>query len=222
MSNEIEAVTEGAKAVQEVAKTTGKALDAAQSGGAYLARMLGTVPEDVVGLLGGDLLRQYRIRNWHRISEKTFDKLDQRGVEQLQPLNAKVIVPLLEATSNEGNETLQDMWAELLANAMDPDHDVSLQRVYIDTLKQFEPIDVRILSAYLEAGGHQQQTPDYLAPGIGLRVTEVIVSAERLVSLGCLNNMSRDSFSVGAPETPYMVSALGLELSRACSSSPTP
>ena len=195
---------------------------AAQAGGAYLARLLGTVLEDAVGLVGGDLLRQYRIRNWHRISQKTFDKLDQRGVEQVEPLSAKVIVPLLEAASNESDETLQDMWASLLANAMDPDRDVSLQRVYIDTLKQFEPIDVRILSAYLQAGGHQQQTPDYLAPGIGLRVTEVIVSAERLVSLGCLNNMSRDSFSVGAPETPYMVSALGRELSRACSSPSTP
>ncbi len=220
MSNEIEAVTEGARAVQEVAKTTGKALDAAQEGGAYLSRMLGTVPEDVVGLLGGDLLRQYRIRNWHRISQKTFNKLDQRGVEQMEPLNAKVIVPLLEAASNEGDETLQDMWAELLANAMDPDCDVSLQRVFIDTLKQFEPIDARIFSAYLELGEYQQQTPKKLAPGIGLRVTEIIISAERLVTLGCLTNMSRDSFSVGAPEMPYMVIALGWELSRACSSPP--
>ncbi len=116
MSNEIEAVTEGAKAAQEVAKTTGKALDAAQAGGIYLAQMLGTVPEDVVGLLGGDLIRQYRIRNWYRISRETFDKLDQRGVEQMEPLNAKVIEPLLEAASNESDETLQAMWAELLAN----------------------------------------------------------------------------------------------------------
>ncbi len=222
MSNEIEAVTEGAKAAQEVAKTTGKALDAAQAGGAYLARMLGTVPEDVVGLLGGDLLRQYRIRNWHKISQKTFDKLDQRGVEQLEPLSAKVIVPLLEAASNEDDETLQDMWAELLANAMDPACDVSLQRVFIDTLKQFEPIDARVLSAYLEVGSANAKSPNHLVPEIGRRVTEVIVSAERLVSLGCLINMSRDNFNVGSAKTNYMVSALGLELSRACSSPPTP
>ena len=75
MSDEIEAITESAKAAQEVAKTTGKALDLVQAGGAYLAQMLGTVPQDVVGLLGGDLIRQYRIRNWYRISQETFDKL---------------------------------------------------------------------------------------------------------------------------------------------------
>ncbi len=36
MGDEIEAVTETAKAVQEIAKTTGKALDATQAAGAYL------------------------------------------------------------------------------------------------------------------------------------------------------------------------------------------
>ena len=36
MSDEIEAVTETAKALQEVAKTTGKAVDLAQAGGSYL------------------------------------------------------------------------------------------------------------------------------------------------------------------------------------------
>ena len=220
MSNEIEAVTEGIKAAQEVAKTTGKALDAAQAGGAYLARMLGTVPEDVVGLFGGDLLRQYRIRNWHRISQKTFDKLDQRGVEQLEPLNAKVIVPLLEAASNEGDETLQDMWANLLANAMDPDRDVYLQRVFIDTLKQFEPIDARILSAYLEVGASNACSPNNLVQKVDLRVTEVIISADRLVSLGCLNNLTRDRSAAAGPKTTYQISALGLELRRACSSPP--
>ena len=220
MSNEIEAVTESAKAVQEVAKTTGKALDAVQMGGAYLGRMLGTVPEDVVGLLGGDLLRQYRIRNWNRISQKTFDKLNQRGDEQIEPLNPKLIVPLLEAASNEGDETLQDMWAELLANAMDPDCDVSLQRVFIDTLKQFEPIDARILSAYLEVGSNNGASPNNLVPDIGLRVTEVIISAERLASLGCLDNMNREISNIPSAKRVYMVSALGLELSRACSSPP--
>ena len=54
MSDEIEAVTETAKAVQEVAKTASKALEATSAAGKFLAKMLGTVPEDVVGLAGGD------------------------------------------------------------------------------------------------------------------------------------------------------------------------
>ena len=158
MSDEIEAVTEGARAAQEVAKTAGKGLDLVKDAGGYLAWMVGTTPQDVIGLLGGDYLRQVRLRNWMRIGQKTKQELKDRSVDEPEPLATKHIVPLLEAARDESNDTLQDMWARLLANAMDPDHDVSLQRVYIDTLKQFEPIDVRILSACLEAGGHQQKT----------------------------------------------------------------
>jgi hypothetical protein len=222
MSNEIEAVTESAKAAQEVAKTAGKALDLAEAGGGYLAWMLGTTPQDVMGLLGGDYLRQLRLRNWHRIGQKTEQELKDRKVDNPETLEAKHVAPLLEAASGESNETLQDMWARLLANAMDPDCDASLQRVFIDTLKQLEPIDARILSAYLEVDDGNVQATIHIAPKVGLRITEVIISSEHLVSLGCLNNMTRDSLAAATSKTLYTVSALGLELSRACLSPLTP
>jgi len=34
---------------------------------------------------------------------------------------------------------MQDLWANLMANAMDPDTDVDLQKSLIETLRQFEP-----------------------------------------------------------------------------------
>ncbi len=212
MGDEIEAVTETAKAVQEVAKTTGKALDAAQAGGAYLARMLGTVLEDAVGLLGGDLLRQYRIRNWHRISQKTFDKLDQRGVEQVEPLSAKVIVPLLEAASNESDETLQDMWASLLANAMDPNKDTSLQRIFIDTLGQMEPVDVLIFKTMAEKSPHEALNNKDLAERLANRESLATVSTDRLRDLGVLREMGSSGLPI------YDIAALGMELYLACRS----
>jgi hypothetical protein len=220
MSDEIEAITEGAKATREVAKTAGQGLDLVKAACGYLAWMLGTTPQDVIGLLGGDYLRQIRLQNLIRISEKTKQELKDRSVDEPEPLEAKHIVPLLEAASDESNDTLQDMWARLLANSMDPDRDVSLQRVFIDRLKQFEPIDARILSAYVELGEGNAQSANHLASAVDVRVTQVIVSAERLVSLGCLNDMTRDRFAAANPKTTFMISALGLELSRACSSPP--
>lgn len=221
MGDEIETVTETAKAVQEVAKTTGKALDAAQAGGAYLARMLGTAPEDVVGLLGADLLRQYRIRNWHRISQKAFDKLDRRGVEQMEPLSAKVIVPLLEAASEESDETLQDMWANLLANGMDPNRNVSPRRVFIETLSKFEPPDVVIL---LHMGklmtSKKAKRKEYsfdregLAKLLKVRTTEIDLSLENLVALKCVSthSMKVEGIAIG----DMKLTSLGLELYHAC------
>ncbi len=221
MSDESEPITAVAKAVEETAKTGRALVEAGSDLAKFVGKALGTVPEDTIGLLGGNYLHHLRIRNLDKISRKTEEILRKRGVEEPEPIGPKALLPALEAASEETDETLQDMWAELLANAMDPDHDVSLQHIFIDTLKQLEPIDVRILSAFLEVGGNNEQTPKKLAPTIGLRVTEVIVSAERLVSLSCLSNVSRDSFSVGAPETLYMASALARELSRACSSPAT-
>ena len=206
MGDEIEAFTEGAKAAQEIAKTTGKVLDVAQAGGVYLARMLGTAPEDVVGLLGGDLLRQYRIRNWHRVSQKTFDKLGRRGVEQLEPLSAKVIVPLLEAASEESDETLQDMWAELLANAMDPKKDTSLRQIFIEALRQMEPIDALVFRKMAEKAPNEALGSEDLMERLRCRETLAAVSLDRLADLGVLREMD-------GPGTPhYVVTALGTEL----------
>ena len=160
----------------------------------------------------------HRIRNWYKISQKTFKIREQGGTEKIDPLSPKLIQPLLEAASNEGNETLQDMWAQLLANAMNPDHDASLQLGYIEVLKQFEPIDAHILNFYVgldsdsgqSANNLKQQQPD-------LRVTEIIVSANRLVSAGCLKIFPSPKQSAAEGKAPYRVSALGLELYRACS-----
>ncbi len=86
-----------------------------------------------------------RIRTLDKIAGRTEEILRQRGVEDPKPIGPKALLPALEAASEESDETLQNMWASLLANAMDPDKDISLQQVFIDTLKQFEPIDALVL-----------------------------------------------------------------------------
>ena len=50
MGDEIEAVTETAKAVQEVAKTGRALIEPGTDLAKYVPRVLGTVPEDVVGV----------------------------------------------------------------------------------------------------------------------------------------------------------------------------
>ena len=47
----------------------------------FVGKALGTAPEDTVGLLGGDHLRELRIRNLDKISRKTEEILRERGVE---------------------------------------------------------------------------------------------------------------------------------------------
>jgi len=148
MSDEIEAFKEGAKAAQEIAKTTGKAIDATSALGRFVAKMLGTVPEDVVGLAGGDYIRIKRMENLATAFLKAQERLASRGVEEPDPIDLKYTQPLLEAVSEESDETLQEMWANLIANVMDPNHPAKLQRIFIETVRQLEPPDAKILNAF--------------------------------------------------------------------------
>ena len=71
------------KALTEVAKFGTKALEVTEKGGQFLSRVLGPVPADLVGVLGGDWVRHARIRNLDRLAGRTEEILRERKVKQL-------------------------------------------------------------------------------------------------------------------------------------------
>ena len=215
MSDEIEVVTEGAKAVQEAMKTGRALVEAGSDLARFLGKALGTVPADTVGLLGGDSLHELRLRNLDKISRKTEDILRERGVKKPEPIGPKALLPALEVASEETDETLQDMWANLLANAMDPNNDTSLQRVFIETLKQFEPIDALVLNAAVSNFANKLFGEGATADLISKRSSLAAMSAERLAKLGCFSADSRLEGNFNR-KMNYLVSNLGTELQRAC------
>ncbi len=70
------------KAVTEALKFGTKALDIGENLGKFLSRVFGTLPNDVVGVIGGDWLRHFRILNADRLATKTEEILKQRGIEK--------------------------------------------------------------------------------------------------------------------------------------------
>ncbi len=211
MSDESDPITAVAKAVEKTARTGRALVEAGSDLASFVGKALGTVPEDTVGLLGGDHLRELRIRNLDKISRKTEEILRERGVEDPVPIGPKALLPALEAASEENDETLQGWWASLLANAMDPNKDTSLQRVFFETLKQFEPIDAFVLERLSQfdpkASGYDARQ---ITNGLKLRATLAAVSLGRLVQLGILTTASTRGASW------YRVGALGIELYLAC------
>jgi hypothetical protein len=127
-----------------------------------------------------------RERRLDELARKTQHILRNRDVAEQQEVPEDIAIPLLEATQGESREELQELWARLLANAMDPNRSHDVRPEFIGTLRQLQPIDARILAVapdpsrggYLELGK--------TAADMKQRLTSVQVSINRLVALDCL------------------------------------
>lgn len=208
MSEELETAKEVAKAVQETGKAVQGVTDLLGRVGTWMSGVMGTIPRDFVALVAGDRLNALRMRmqleHLDSVRRKWEEILKRRDIESVEPIGPKLAVPAFEAIADESDETLQGLWARLLANAMDPNRDVQLQRILIDTLAQFEPIDAVIFER-LNHLGVDQRTAGRMAETMAgaWRQSLIQVSLDRLDKLGCIDRSGG---------TFYRYTALGDEL----------
>ena len=121
MTDETEAVTEAAKALQEVAKTSNNAIDAVRNTGAFLNRVFGPAIADTVALLWTDKIAAKRIEaaiySWERLeslAHKVKSRLVEKGVVNIRAIPPKVALSLLEYATVEDEEDLHTLWANLM------------------------------------------------------------------------------------------------------------
>src|SRR5579872_6883915 len=161
----------------------------------YIGRVFGTVPEDVVGLVLGDPLRAIRTVIAGKLDAKVQNILAKRGVKETQPVSPSLGIPLLRAAYDESRAELQDLWAALIAAAMDPARADRVRLSFIETLKQFDPLDAMTLKLRTE-GGHQILQPNaitYIAATLKISADEVQISADNLWRLKCVDNSGEAS-----------------------------
>src|SRR5690348_1104433 len=102
-------------------------------------KLAGPLAEEA-GLMLGDKVRVHRVKNWIATTQKTERLLREAGVSP-RAVPPRLFLPIMEACSVEDNETLQDMWAGLLASASRKPDDVSPS--FVETLKQLVPHEAR-------------------------------------------------------------------------------
>lgn len=201
------------KAVQAVAVATGKAIDAGRDLGGFAAKVLGTLPEDAVGLLGGDWVSHVRQRNAHRLQLRTDEILATRNAE-IEPVSLSVARPLLEAAQDESRDELVELWARLLANAMDKKRP-QIRKSFIEALKRFDPLDALVMEKSVSAGGAWVRT-DHWERELNVTEDELAISLKHLTDIGCLEEPK--GVMVGNKMVEgLLVSPFGRELMRACS-----
>lgn len=178
-----------AKAAEETAKTTGKAHDT----GGYLRQVFGELIVNAVGWLIGDWVSQKRYRNVDALFRRTSEILHERDVKEAIELSPNQAVELLTGAQDESRPELAELWARLLANAMDPNLN-SVRQSFIDAAKGMDPPDVLVLE-YIAKKRFSSVLPEFagggaapnqlaiIAADMALRPDDVELSVRHLQSL---------------------------------------
>lgn len=104
----------------------------------------GIVPDfikDGVGILS-DQVKLWRWNNQINIIKKVQNKIKKSGLSKNQ-IPLKVLVPIIENSSLEQDENMQEKWANMLANAATRSVEVSPN--YAAILNELSPVEVSIL-----------------------------------------------------------------------------
>ncbi len=212
-------------AMAEWAKTTGKAIDAGVKAGGYLDRIFGDLPDNLVGLGVADWVRHKRIRRLAELEKETEEILQKRGAMKAEADDARVspsiIIPIIAAATDETRAEIRQIWARLLANALDPSRSDAVRQSFVQTLKSFDPPDALFMDRAVN--GPVSSTGDLIhlhefANGLKLTGDGFIVSLQHLQSLGCIGGTFDAQGGPLRPEVAqrFTISAYGRELMRAC------
>jgi hypothetical protein len=139
-------IVEVAKAEQEQQKTAQKAIDLVRDAGGYLGSVFRTAANEF-GQLLGDQMKYWRFRNFVRIQKRVEEIVSDRGLspEQFKQIPFGDSFRTLEAASLEEEESVQELWARLIANSIDPTQKVTIRKLYTDILRSLSPAETALL-----------------------------------------------------------------------------
>jgi hypothetical protein len=151
---------------------------------------------DEFGAILADKVRVYRATNLVSTVQKTERILREAGLP-VDAVPTRLLLPIMEASSVENTETLQEMWAGLLATASQQTDSVSPS--FIETLKQLTPDEARHLEVVC------QETLKFLNKERLTDGTELVLWA-----FGARSYVGPKEFDVPANVYPDMYERLGL------------
>jgi hypothetical protein len=140
---------------------------------------------------GAKSLGEAALERAQRISKAAVQLLARVGREP-QPVEPKVLVPLVQAAALETNEALSARWAALLANAADPAQRVQVQPSFAGVLRELTPVEAHVLErVYAGVTAETFQTGaepesvivDAYAQELGLSPTDFGVCMDNLIRL---------------------------------------
>jgi hypothetical protein len=162
------------------------------------------LPHDLVGLIG-DWVKHKRARRWAELSAETVKILEARGVHNREEISPSIAIPLIAAAINEDRDVLKQLWAKLLAAAMDPQRSKLVRSSVIEAVKLMDPLDALVLEAVHSnpSGNWVPSGRDHMMAALHVSQEEILVSFENLEKLQCI------SFPVAGPHINPILAPLG-------------
>ena len=200
-------------------------------------------------MVGGDWLKLWQLTNAVTIGKLAVKYLNKRGItdkEQLRALTTKFGILYLQGAAVEEDPTLQELWAKLLANALDPQRSPQEPHAaFISILKELSASDAKILNffytecirkrkeqphlAYLYTLEREAMAPFLMTSRVSLPVEEIEVCLQNLTRLQLmeLEYQKVTQYGIGganrtarvkllSPTGKYKVSLFGAKFLEAC------
>jgi hypothetical protein len=151
--------------------------------GSFFKDCLGSAPQDLVGYLGGDWLRFRRAENIAEMMKKAQERLKAWGVKEPESASLSVALPILRGAADESREELQDLWASLLAAAMDPLRAGRMRQGFAEALSKMDPLDALVIKSPKVPTGITYTDRENMAHELGVSRDEIDVSISNLIKL---------------------------------------
>jgi hypothetical protein len=199
---------ETAKAAQEIAKASSNAIDAAREAAHFFNRVLGNPIADAVGITIGDPLRFVRTLSIDWYARRVDEILQKRDRRKLTGAPPRLAIEILDAAQDETRDELRELWARLIANAIDEATRKTVRIEFVAVLKQLNPIDALILQRLSTIQNFIY--PNQFAQAQHLDDNDVFTSFLYLHDLKCLQQSTTNA-------AQYMLSPRGIALLKAIS-----
>jgi hypothetical protein len=199
---------ETARAAQEIAKVADNVIDAARSAAPFFNRVLGNPIVDFVGITVADPLRFIRTLSLEWYARRVDEILAKRESKKPKGVPPRLALEILDAAQDETRDEIRELWAHLIANAMDEDTRSLVRIEFVTILKQLNPLDALVLQRLSTVADFIN--PNSFAQGQHLDTNDAALSFLYLLDLKCLQQAGDGSYN-------FKLSPRGIALLRAVS-----
>jgi len=182
-------------------------LDLASDVKEFAEKLLGPSVEEL-GLIFGDKVRLFRLKNSIKVFKRAKDMLREAGFSEPKPVDLKTLIPLLENCSLEDeNSELIEKWAGLLASASSGGLKIYS---YPHILNQLSAIEAKILDNIYQHTINEISQDD-LCNSLDISKSEFLVYLDNLYRMElCQPSGSAPTYFGGTPVSPKRSNIVGV------------